>query len=100
MVDIETLKHTNEQVISTLDEVARIQKEWRRPAQGSGKSGRARLRGGSEAEADGTRRINIISESHRPSSAGGASRPARQRVKRFAQRKPAAGEFISADDVK
>ena len=27
VVDIETLKHTNEQLISTLDEVARIQKE-------------------------------------------------------------------------
>ena len=27
IVDIETLQHTNEQLISTLDEVARIQKE-------------------------------------------------------------------------
>ena len=27
VVDIETLQHTNEQLISTLDEVARIQKE-------------------------------------------------------------------------
>ena len=29
IVDIETLKHTNEQLISTLDEVAHIQEEGR-----------------------------------------------------------------------
>ena len=29
VVDIETLRHTNEQLISTLDEVARVQSEGR-----------------------------------------------------------------------
>ena len=50
IVDIETLQHTNEQLISTLDEVLNIQTERRRQAEGR-RGGAGPHRGRAEAEA-------------------------------------------------
>ncbi len=52
IVDIETLQHTNQQLISTLDEVMNIQKEGAAEAQG-GRGGAGPHRGRAEAEAAG-----------------------------------------------
>ena len=54
IVDIETLQHTNEQLISTLDEVARIQKE-------GAEKRKAADRGRAEAEAAGAARLSASS---------------------------------------
>ena len=56
IVDIETLQHTNEQLISTLDEVREYPARGRAEAQGSG--GRARPhRRRAEAEAHGAEKL-------------------------------------------
>ena len=56
VVDIQTLQHTNQQLISTLDEVMKIQQEGSPEAEG-GRAGAGPNRGRAEAEAAGAERL-------------------------------------------
>ena len=56
VVDIETLQHTNQQLISTLDEVLNIQREGAAEAQGR-RGGAGPHRGRAEAKAVGAEKL-------------------------------------------